>query len=331
MKTGRDEVLEQALAWLAGGLDVATATVVSTWGSSPLPPGSMAAIAEDGNFTGSVSGGCIEGAVVGEALEAIKDGTARLLDFGVTDEMAWEVGLACGGEMKVHVAPANSPELVRDLLSCRPVVLATRLETGERSVVRGGSVSGGLVLSRQAIEAAARAAAMDQSRVFDDPSGPVFLHVFNRPLRMIIVGAVHVAQALAPMAALTGYEVTVIDPRSAFATAERFPGVTLSHAWPGGEEMNIDERTAVVALTHDPKIDDPALMAALRDGAFYLGALGSRRNHGKRRRRLAAQGADDDALDRIHGPIGLDLGGCGPAEIAVAILAQVIAAGYGKA
>jgi xanthine dehydrogenase accessory factor len=173
----------------------------------------------------------------------------------------------------------------------------------------------------------------------EDASGPlelegrqIFLQVFNPPLRMAVVGAVHIAQPLAPMAALAGFAVTVIDPRRAFATSQRFPGVELTHDWPDEalERMKPDRRTAIVTLTHDPKIDDPALEAALRSEAFYIGALGSKRTHASRLERLRASGFADNQLGRIHGPIGLALGGRSPAEIAIAILAQVTMTRHAK-
>jgi len=201
-------------------------------------------------------------------------------------------------------------ELLAARAAKRPVVLATRIETGEQRLLGDDD------------PAAARALADDESRVEDG----VFLHVFNPPLRMIVVGAVHIAQALATMAAAAGFEVAIVDPRRAFATAERFPGVALLTVWPepAFAELRPDRRTAVVTLTHDPKLDDPALAAALRSPAFYIGALGSKKTHGARLGRLAEQGFDEAALGRIHGPVGLGIGARSTAEIAVSILAQVV-------
>jgi xanthine dehydrogenase accessory factor len=192
----------------------------------------------------------------------------------------------------------------------RPVVLATTLATGAQELLGPDH------------PAAARALAADDSRVDDG----VFLHVFNPPLRLVVVGAVHVAQALAPMAAAAGFTVTIVDPRRAFATAARFPGLHLVTAWPGPAlaELAPDGRTAIVTLTHDPKLDDPALAAALRSPVFYIGALGSKKTHAARLERLRAEGFDDAALARIHGPVGLALGARQAGEIAVSILAQVV-------
>ena len=322
-----DTALARAAAWLAEGKGVALATVVATWGSSPRPPGSLLAVDGDGAFAGSVSGGCIEGAVIAEAREVIASGTPRQLEYGVSDEEAWAVGLACGGSMKVYVEKLTRPDLVHALRTQRPIALITQLENGSHALVTATDVHGDLVLSDETAAAARRALTEDRCALVDHGT---FVRVFNPPLRMIVVGAVHVAQSLAPMAALAGFAVTVVDPRRAFATAERFPGVTLRHDWPDEalEDLAPDARTAVVTLVHDPKLDDPGLEAALNSPAYYVGALGSRKTHGERLRRLATRGFSDDALARIHGPVGLDLGGRAPAEIAVSILAQAVAARY---
>jgi xanthine dehydrogenase accessory factor len=203
----------------------------------------------------------------------------------------------------------------------RAVALVTHLKTGAQALVEEGRAEGPLALDAAATAAALRALREDKSRT----EGDLFIEVWNPPLRCFIVGAVHVAQPLASMASLAGYAVTVIDPRSAFATDARFPGVTLVAEWPDEafEVLKPDRRTAVVTLTHDPKIDDPALVAALRSEAFYIGALGSKRTHAARLGRLAEAGFDAAAVARIHGPVGLDIGAVSPAEIAVAILAQI--------
>ena len=231
--------------------------------------------------------------------------------------------------MQVYVEPveASEEDLLRGVLADRErrrgAVLVTRLGTREHGLVHplegGGSDS--------PLEAAARAALLeDRSRVFETPEGDVFLQVHNPSLRMVVVGAVHIAQALAPMAALVGFDVTVVDPRRAFASDARFPGVHLVRAWPNEvlPELAVDHRTAVVTLSHDPKLDDPALEAALRSRAFYVGALGSRRTHAKRVQRLTEMGFGEADLERIHAPVGLDIGAVSPAEIALSALAQVV-------
>ena len=201
-----------------------------------------------------------------------------------------------------------------------------RMSDGRETLVRPDRVEGDLDAPPDVIQAARAALTADRSTVAAAGNDRYFIHVHNPPRRMIVVGAVHITQPLVNMAALAAFDVTVIDPRGAFATAERFPGVTLMDDWPDEAmaKLQPDGRTAVVTLTHDPKIDDPALISALRSPAFYIGALGSRKTHASRLERLEVEGFDKRALDRIHGPVGLDLGGRAPAEIACAILAQTI-------
>ncbi len=217
--------------------------------------------------------------------------------------------------------------LVADRAAKRPVAVVTDLDGGAQALVRREDVFGDLSLDGAALEAARGALAGDRSGLLDLPGRRLFLQVSNPPLRLFIIGAVHISQALAPMAALAGYDVTVIDPRQAFASDARFPDVKLMDAWPDDAMalLKPDRRTAVVALTHDPKIDDPALHVALRSEAFYIGALGSRRTHAGRLERLRAAGFDERATARIHAPIGLKIGGRSPAEIAISILAEITA------
>ena len=216
----------------------------------------------------------------------------------------------------------------------RPVALVTELDGGRQAVVaEGAALAGELSPNPEILGAVAEALRHDRSGRLPEPLEGHFVAVFNPPLRLVVVGAVHIAQLLAPMAALAGYEVTLIDPRRAWASPERFPGLTLEEDWPDEALAKLvpDSRTAVVTLTHDPKLDDPALLAALNSEAFYLGALGSRRTHAKRLERLRDHGCEEAALARIHGPIGLPLGGRSPAEIAIAILAQMTQILHGAA
>jgi len=321
-----DDPLSIAAAWLDAHRKVAIATVTRTWGSAPRPAGSLMAVRDDGAFVGSVSGGCVEGTVIEEAKSALADGRARNLSFGVTNEDAWAVGLACGGEISVHVAPigARERETIGKLVAARDAgrasVLATPLADGESRVIFLDDADPG------ALAGAARAAARrDQSGAIEADGAEWFLTVFNPPLDLVIIGAVHIAQPLAAMARLAGYAVRIIDPRTAFATAERFPDTRLFHQWPDEvlAETPLTMRSAVVALAHDPKLDDPALIVALRSPAFYVGALGSKKTHARRLERLMEQGLTAEELGRIRGPVGLAIGARSPAEIAISILAEM--------
>jgi xanthine dehydrogenase accessory factor len=303
---GDNDPLTLAAAWRDGGHGVALATVVATWGSSPRPAGSQLVVRDDGVHQGSVSGGCIEGAVIEEALAVINGGDAKLLSYGVTNERAWEVGLSCGGTVEVHVAPIPEilDQLLADCAAHRPVALLTNLETGDVELTH----------DHQALRE-------DRSRKVDD----VFVQALNPPLRLIIVGAVHIAQSLVQMAQLAGYHVTLVDPRGAFADRERFADLDVIDEWPDKALTALapDTRSAVVTLSHDPKLDDPALTVALRSDAFYIGCLGSRRTHAKRLERLAELGFKADDTARLHGPVGLDIGALSPGEIALSIMAEI--------
>lgn len=316
-----DAIPEAALDWHRAGRGAALATVVETWGSAPRQAGSQLAISGAGEILGSVSGGCVEGAVVTEALEALQDGTPRLLTFGVSDETAFAVGLACGGTIRVLVEPVDdrptalSPGLLADLVAARAARRAVALE------VRPGGWSRRLLSPGMDAAAEARFRA-DRSGMEEDGR---FLAIHNPPLRMIVVGAVHIAQPLLSMARLCGYDPVLIDPREAFGSSARFPGETILSDWPDEALASLapDARTAVVTLTHDPKLDDPAIRAALASPCFYLGCLGSKKTHARRLERLAAAGVPPEAVARIHAPVGLDIGAKSPAEIAVSILAQI--------
>ncbi|MEO0975316.1 MAG: XdhC family protein, partial [Pseudomonadota bacterium] len=311
-------LLRTALEWHRAGHGVAVASVVSTWGSAPCPAGSQLVIRADTRFEGSVSGGCVETAVISSAVDLLArdDPKPVLLSFGVSDEDAFEVGLACGGAIDVllqvvtvggdGLTTALLEELLRAGTERQPYVLACHLNAARcqllhPSVAFGAADSPCTTLQ----EHVDRAARDDRSARTDDH----FLRVFNPPLRLLIVGAVHIAQHLAAMAYRCHYEVTVIDPREAFLHS-RFEGVASSSQWPDAalRAHAPDARTAVVTLTHDAKLDDPALEVALASNAFYIGALGSRRTQGKRRTRLLALGHDEATIDRISGPVGLDLG-----------------------
>lgn len=216
-------------------------------------------------------------------------------------------------------------QLLKDQESKTAVALATDLATGDQALIYLDEATGTLAANADVVGAARNAMRDDKSKMVSLPAGDVFFHVYNPPLRMVLVGAVHIAQPLSQMASVAGYDVTVVDPRQSFATEDRFPGVTIVDEWPddGLNSLYLDRRTAVVTLTHDPKLDDPALGVAIRSPAFYIGSLGSRKTHAGRVERLTEEGFSAAETSRIHGPVGLNVGAVSPAEIAVAILAQV--------
>lgn len=207
----------------------------------------------------------------------------------------------------------------------RPAALLRWLESGDETLVVDGEVVAGGTVTDDILASVANAHRRDRGTTLETEQGPLFIQVFNPPLRLIVVGAVHITQALAPIAGLAGYDVTVVDPRGAFATDARFPDVKVSVEWPDDalDELRPDARTAVVTLTHDPKIDDPALDRALKSPAFYIAALGSRRTHAGRIERLTALGHDEASIGRIHGPAGLPIGAVTPAEIALSVMAEM--------
>ncbi len=313
-----------ALDWHRAGRGVVVATVVETWGSAPRPVGSQLVIRDDGHMEGSVSGGCVEGAVIVEALDALEDGPdqkhARLMEFGVTNDEAFAVGLACGGRIKVLVEPVGE-----DSEGAMPVEILAQLVAQREARVPVAYVAdlAGSARRLDSAQAYSDRFRLDRSSVEDD--GRTFVAVHNPPLRMFVVGGVHIAQSLVPMAQACGYDTVLVDPRPAFASPARFPDLQILDDWPDDalRAAGLDARCAVVTLTHDPKLDDPAIMAALRSDVFYLGCLGSNRTHAKRVQRLDEAGFNADAIARINAPVGLDIGGRSPAEIAVSVMAQV--------
>jgi len=317
----KSDALYVAEAWLAAGREVALATVLSTWGSAPRQPGSMLAIRDDGAFAGSVSNGCVEGAVIEAGLAALHDGKLRQLEFGVADDTAWSMGLTCGGRITIVV------ETLRDLALIAALNNARRLA---KPVARAVDVaSGDAVLfdpEQEGTELALAARKRSAATITEVAGISWFLTVYNPPIDLVLIGAVHIAQALSKMVPPLGYDIRVIDPRKAFATAERFPGISLLTDYPDEvfATAPLARRSAVVALAHDPKIDDPGLVAALSSPAFYIGALGSQITQASRRERLAALGFAASDVARLHGPIGLSIGSKSPEEIAISILAEII-------
>lgn len=324
--------LRAARDWLQRDGRVAVATVIDTWGSAPVPVGGQLAIAMDGSFEGSVSGGCIEGEVITEAEEVLTGGGVRTLEFGVADETAWRVGLPCGGRVGVFVERLERNSGTLDFLERalgagdrrEGILVRTRLADGQRTIFEKTTPD-------MPAEIASRLRS-GESKLITTPEGQVFLHAMLPPARIVVIGATHIAQVLCELARLAGYEITVIDPRTAFATPERFKGVALKAEWPQDAlpRIGLDPYTAVVVVAHVSHIDDEALKIALRSNCLYVGALGSSRNHAKRRQRLAEAGFSEAEIASIKNPIGLDIGAQTPAEIAVAIMAEVILAVRGS-
>ena len=331
MTAAPDDLFEQIATWHAQGKRVALVTLVRG-GSSLRPIGSQLAVADDGSFRGSISGGCIEGAVIAQALASIADGQARLSDFVIGDPDAAAAGLACGGRVQVCIVRIDPTGAFEHLLAAhrarRPAALVTRLTDGAMAMVDGDTLDGDLPLTPPLLDRLYEHIAAERSGLLEaDPA--LFVQVTAPMPRLLLVGAGHIAQILAPMARLAGFAVIVIDPRPAFDDPARLPGITLITDAPDAAPLRLapDPRTAVVVLAHDPRLDDPALTAALASPAFYIGALGSRRTQHQRLERLRRAGLATQT-QRIHGPVGLDLGGRAPAEIAVAILAEIIQTRY---
>jgi xanthine dehydrogenase accessory factor len=328
-RTARD-AWDVARAWLDEHGQVAIATVVSTWGSAPVPAGGQLVVAPGDRFEGSVSGGCVEVDVLVEAADVMASGKPRLIEYGVSEETAWRAGLPCGGKLTVLIEPLTRSDIpiVDGIIEARrerrTIVVTSRIGDGSR---RLHAVDEALPAELESFIASATGG------LIDTPEGQLFVQPLVPPLRIIVAGATHIGQVFAELARQIGYAVTVVDPRSVFASEERFGAAVAVAGWPEAsfDKLGIDRRTAVVALTHASHIDDEALTAALRSPCMYIGALGSRATHAKRLDRLAAAGFSTEDLQRIHAPIGLNIGAKGPAEIAVSILAEIIKASRGAA
>jgi len=342
------EVLTDLRRWLEDGKRAALGTVVKVWGSAPRQSGSKLVVSSAGDISGSVSNGCVEGAVIEEAREVMQSGTPRLLHFGVTNEEAWAVGLTCGGEIEVLVEPVVDDEawqqLVRSIEAEEPVVTARFLGKSDgvrQLVVRpDGSTAGSLGSEHMDAAATSRGqellADMTSVRTVVEAGGEsadLFFDVTAPQPRLVLIGAGHVAIPLVAMANAMGFHTIVVDPRTAFAAPERFRHADeLIPEWPQEAlaRVPITRNTCVAVLSHDLKLDVPALEIVLRSPARYVGALGSKRTHAKRIAALEEKGLSDGEIARIHAPIGLDLGGRKPEEIALSILAQIVADGHGK-
>jgi xanthine dehydrogenase accessory factor len=306
------EVLSELKTWTKDKEEIALATVIETWGSSPRPLGSKMVVTRSGKMAGSVSNGCIEGAVFEESQKVLKSGEPKLAAFGVADDLAFSVGLACGGHIEVFVQPlADVHEQLLGLIDQnRAATLRTNLVTGEAELTEG-------------VPAGSKQARRD---------GDWFIEPFPRPAHLIIVGAIHIAIPLHRLAKLMGYRVTVIDARAKFATKERFPEADeLIVAWPDEamQKLTLDGSAYVVILTHDPKFDLPALRSVLGKEVGYVGAIGSRKTNENRFAELRKERFTEEQISRVHGPVGLDLGGRGAEETALGILAEITAVRFG--
>ena len=304
-----DDILTPTSIWLKQKRRIALATVISTWGSSPRPIGGQMAIDENGEVIGSVSGGCIEGAVISEGINALKDGKSRLKDYGISNNLAWEVGLACGGELKIFIQPLNEEDkivysIVNSIKKREIVKLKINCLTGHRKIDN----------------------TIDNQISYFDESKNEFIHIIEPKPRLFIIGAVHIAQALVLLAEIADYETILIDPRDHFATKDRFPNCKIINEWPDEalSRFHLDKSSHLVTLTHDPKIDDLALIYCMKKNFGYIGSLGSKKTHSKRCERLLEKGFNNEELSKIHAPIGLDIKAKTPAEIATSTLAEII-------
>jgi xanthine dehydrogenase accessory factor len=353
------ELLDTLDAWRRDGASIGRAVVVRTFGSAPRPEGAVLLYAADGRIAGSVSGGCVEGAAAEEIDRARATGNARVIRYGISDEQAWDVGLACGGTIDVLVEPVlpatvviaatasigaggHGAAVVTPLPGDSPPAGFGPHEPGagappeaELVVHEDGRLDGTLgrpELDAALVEGALEALRRGTSRTMELGERSYFVEAFPVRPRLVVVGAVEVARSLVRLARELGYETVVVDGRASFATTERFPEVDrLVVGWPDevAEEIGLGPNDAVAVLTHDVKFDEPAIVEALRRGCRYVGAVGSRKTQADRRERLRAAGVGDEALAELRGPVGLDLGGRNPAETALSILAEIVAERYG--
>jgi len=338
------EIAQDVARWLAGGRrDIAVATVLKTFGSAPRKEGAKLAYLSSGAICGSISGGCVESAILEEAAAAITSGVPKIIHFDTSDDDAWAVGLPCGGSIDVLVEPidleafeAVRARVERNLWVTEVTVIGGAEAGSGGKLVLGDAPHPTGAFPRDLVAKAADIASTIESprRVMLTPELELFVHPVAPEPTLVAVGGVHIAIALVAMARAAGFRTVVVDPRRTFGDAGRFPEVDRLYAsWPSEafKESPLSRDTAIVVLTHDPKLDDPALEAALSSDAFYIGALGSLRTQEKRRRRLLDRGYDERRLSRIHGPVGLDIGAKTPEQIAISILAEIVAVRNGRA
>ena len=343
------EVLNDIQRWLSQGETVALATVISTWGSAPRGVGAKMALASGTKIAGSVSGGCVEGAVYEAGLKAMASGRPELLHFGVADETAFSVGLACGGSIEVFVRKLDPAifETIRSVLQTGQAAALVTVLSGlpdtighEMLYLGENRFSGSLDTNLDEVARKLAQEMLTQGNSgsltvteVDGNAVRLFIDVMSPPPVLVMVGGVHIAVSLAALAKTLGYTTVVVDPRRAFGSQERFPHADrLIQAWPDEafQQIPLRRTTAIAVLTHDPKIDDPAIKISLNSPAFYIGVLGSQQTHEKRKLRLLADGLTQAQLDRLHAPIGMELGEETPEEIALAILAEIVAIRHGR-
>tara|TARA_B100001057_G_C22767096_1_gene918094 strand:+ start:424 stop:1377 length:954 start_codon:yes stop_codon:yes gene_type:complete len=307
-----DDIITPTFKWLKDKNKVAIATVISTWGSAPRQVGGQMAINETGEIIGSVSGGCVENSVITEALDSLKDKKHRIKDYGITNDLAWEVGLACGGNLKILINPLEDNDKIifeaKKMIQKRErIIIKIDCKTGRRDVI----------------------STLDQEKnktSYFDYDKEVFYHIIDPKPRLFIIGGVHLSQALSSLANICEYEVVIIDPRDYFANKKRFPNDLIINDWPDIALKNYKFNCSdnIVTLTHDPKIDDLALTLALNSKVGYIGSLGSKKTHENRVERLKNEGFALNQIDKIHAPIGLNISSKTPQEIALSIMAEII-------
>lgn len=335
------DLLPQILDWFAAGEEVAVATVIRVVGSAPRPVGARMIVSSRGRMAGSVSGGCVETTVYEEMMDVLDGGPPRKLHFGITDDMIWDVGLACGGTIDVYVQLLD-PALV-DVFGDyvergKPLALATVVAGGPAGgtalIAPGGVVFGLDDASLAAVAQGMLAARVEEGAIHEiAPAVEVFVEPFFPPPVLVVVGGVHTAIPLVRFAKELGFHVVVIDPRAKFANRDRFPEADeILLEWPDEAlaHLAVDDATYLVLLTHDPKIDEPTLASALKTEAAYIGAIGSRKTHAARFERMANWGVTPEQLQRVYAPIGLDLGGRTPEETALSVIAEVVAVKNGR-
>ena len=317
------EIFSKAEEWLKDELDIVIITVINTWGSSPRPVGSSMIVNSKNEIIGSVSGGCIESFVFAKSLEVIKSGKYQILEFGVTNSKAWEVGLTCGGKIKVLLEKFSKNDLnvikkINKIFNGEgKLILATNLSNGKREIIDNKSLNN---------EFFSKIYMNETSKVNIFNKTDWFSKVFSSQYKIVIVGAVHIAESLVDLANILNFKVFLIDPRNNFDSSKFKNKAHLLTEWPdeGLKKLNINNKTFIVTLTHDPKLDDPAIIYSLKLNPLYIGCLGSVKTHEARIKRLVKKGFSNEDLSKINGPIGLDIKAKSPSEIACAIIAQII-------